>query len=125
MSVEKLIIDTVRTATAEPVYFGMAPQPVDDVPSPMPVTIVNRIRTDWLNAFCGTDPNINTSGIQIDYYAETAEGARRSADAGRNAIIALPDDATLDSEVSFYDQVSRGWRVMQTWNIAEYQPSLA
>lgn len=125
MSVERLIIDTVEAATGGvATFFGMQPQADDDHPSPMPVNIVNRIRTDWLNNFCGADPALNTSGIQVDYYAETAEQARRLADQGRAAIIALPDAATLDSEVSFYDQVSRGWRVMQQWNIPEYQPSL-
>jgi hypothetical protein len=124
MTVEKLIIDLVKAATGAPTYFGMAPQPEDNVPSPMPLIIVNRIGTTWQNTFCGTDGALALASVQVDYYAETAEGARRLGDSGRNAIIGLVDAPTLDSEISYYDTVSRGWRILQQWNIAEYQPTL-
>lgn len=124
MTVERDIIDALEAATGVETFLGMAPQPADDTPAPLPVNIVNRVRTDWVNTFCGVDGAFNITGIQVDYYADTAEQSRRNADTGRASLIALAMGATLDTEVSYYDIVSRGWRIQQQWNFAEYEPSL-
>jgi hypothetical protein len=129
--IEKIIVDTLRTACAIDAWFGAQPQGSDEVPSEMPVVIVNRIEANWLSEFCGFDDELAITGMQVDYYAETAEAARRLSDKGRKAMKDLTDPAdsvalcpTLETEASFYDAVSRAWRVMQLWLVNDYQPAL-
>lgn len=130
MIVEKRVIDAVNSVTGVLTFFGVQPQGPDDQPSPLPVVIVNRTGTRWANEFGGADTGLAITQIQVDVYAETAEGCRRIADLARTAIRDLADDdgnricPTLDSEVSFYDQESRGWRIMQVWTPPEYEPVL-
>lgn len=128
MIVEKLIVDRIKLAFGVPTYFGMQPQGDDDVPSKMPVIIVNRNDSDWVTCFAGTDPDLSIARIQIDYYAEQAADARGWADSGRVLMIGMIDDEgvalapALNDEQSFYDQLSRAWRVMQTWVVTDYAP---
>lgn len=126
--IEKDIVDRLDAVLSAEVYYGMQPQPPDDAPAPLPVVIVNRVASVWLGGFCGTDTDLSTAGIQVDYYDETAEGARRLADQGRVALRDLvassAGGALLDSEVSYYDEDSRGWRVQQRWDVADYSPAL-
>lgn len=130
MIVEKLIVDRLKLALGIPVYFGMQPQGTDEVPSRMPVAIVNRSDSNWMVGFCGTDPDLSVARIQIDYYAEQAADARGWADTGRRTMIGMIDDdgaalaPGLNDEQSFYDQLSRGWRVMQTWEVTDYAPAI-
>lgn len=124
MTIERKVVDTVRTATGALTYFGVQPQPSDDRPAPLPVAIVNRSGSEWPRVFCGTDDKLTVAEIQTDYYAETAEGARRLADQGRAALIALDPPPTLTNEFSLYDPESRAWRVIQRWSMTDYQPSL-
>lgn len=131
MIVEKRVVDAVAAATGVLTYFGVQPQAEDDRPSPLPVCIVNRTGARWASEFCGADIALAITTIQVDSYAETAEGCRRIADKARAAVRDLIDDTgkriapALDSEVSFYDTQSRGWRIMQVWTPPDYQPSLA
>ena len=130
MIVEKRVVDAVAAATGAPTFFGVQPQADDGQPAPLPVVIVNRTGARWASEFCGADTALAITTIQVDSYAETAEACRRIADKARAAVRDLLDDAgkriapSLDSEVSFYDTESRGWRVMQVWTPPEYQPSL-
>jgi hypothetical protein len=126
--IEKDIVDALEARLSAEVYYGMQPQPPNDAPAPLPVVIVNRIASVWLGSFCGTDTNLSSVGLQVDYYDETAEGARRLADQGRVALRDLVASSAggglLDSETSYYDDQSRGWRVQQRWNVADYSPAL-
>lgn len=124
MTVERTVVDCVALTTGKTTYFGVQPQPDDGSPAPLPVVIVNRPNSTWPGAFCGTDDRLALTEIQVDYYAETAEAARRAADDGRAGIIALAERPTLTSEISTYDSESRAWRVLQRWAIADYQPVL-
>jgi hypothetical protein len=130
MNLEKNMVDTLAAACNVPAWFGAQPQSDDEAPSEMPVIIVNRPDADWLNDFSGVDVDLAVTTIQVDYYAETAEAARRLADAGRLAVRDLVDQdddpicPALSTETSFYDQVSRAWRVMQQWRVPDYNPSL-
>lgn len=130
MSLEKNVVDTLAAACAVPAWFGAQPQAEDEAPSEMPVVIVNRPDADFLNDFAGADIDLALTTIQVDYYAETAEAARRLADAGRIAVRAIADAEAnpicpvLATESSFYDQISRGWRVMQQWRMPDYSPAL-
>jgi hypothetical protein len=121
MIAEKNICDLLFAATAIPTYFGVQPQPPSGEPSPMPVIIVNRTASEWVNEFCGTDTALSLATIQVDYYAETAEACRRAADTGRTAMAGQ----SLNSEVSFYDEMSRAWRVMQAWTVTDYSPTIS
>jgi hypothetical protein len=127
---EKLIIDRLKAALGIPVYFGMQPQGDDEAPSKMPVVIVNRSDSGWSTGFSGTDPDLSITRMQIDYYAEQAAEARGWADTGRLTMIGMVHDdgaalaPSLSDEQSFYDQVSRGWRVMQTWVVTDYAPAI-
>ncbi|WP_457813450.1 hypothetical protein [Sinorhizobium meliloti] len=127
--IEKDIVDLLDARLAAEVYYGMQPQPPDNVPAPLPVVIVNRVASVWYGGFCGTDTDLSRPGIQVDYYDETAEGARRLADQGRIALRDLvassAGGALLDSEISYYDEESRGWRVQQRWDMADYSPALS
>ncbi|MCA1404691.1 hypothetical protein I6F26_10180 [Ensifer sp. IC3342] len=127
--IEKDIVDRLDAVLSAEVYYGMQPQPPDDRPAPLPVVIVNRVASVWLGGFCGTDTDLATAGIQVDYYDETAEGARRLADQGRVAlrdiVASSAGGALLDSEISYYDEDSRGWRVQQRWDVADYSPALS
>jgi hypothetical protein len=126
--IEKDIVDALEAQLSAEVYYGMQPQPPNDAPAPLPVVIVNRIASVWLGSFCGTDTDLSKVGLQVDYYDETAEGARRLADQGRVALRDLVASSAggglLDSEISYYDDQSRGWRVQQRWNVADYSPAL-
>ncbi|MEJ6847546.1 hypothetical protein V3589_15160 [Sinorhizobium fredii] len=127
--IEKDIVDRLDAVLSAEVYYGMQPQPPHDHPAPLPVVIVNRVASVWLAGFCGTDTGLSTAGIQVDYYDETAEGARRLADQGRVAlrdiVASSAGGALLDSEISYYDEESRGWRVQQRWDVADYSPALS
>lgn len=131
MIVEKLIIDRLKSALGIPVYFGMQPQGDDESPSNMPVVIVNRPGSEWPVGFIGTDANLSMAQIQIDYYAEQAAECRGWADTGRLTMVGMIDEdgaalaPGLRDEQSFYDQLSRAWRVMQTWDVADYAPAIA
>ena len=115
--------------SAVPVFYGVQPQSDDGQPSQMPVVIINRVSSTWIGAFCGTDTDMAVTGIQVDYYDETAEGARRLADGGRMSIRDLVGDSAgggiLESEISYYDDDSRGWRVLQRWSLTDYVPQLS
>jgi hypothetical protein len=131
MALERLFVDTLAATIDGPAYYGIQPQPPDETPAPLPVSIVNRPDSRWPRAFCGTDVNLEMIDIQVDLYHETAEGARRNADRARAALAALrtgePGSAvapTLISEQSFYDRQSRAWRVMQRWTATDYEPAL-
>ncbi|UFX03602.1 DUF3168 domain-containing protein [Sinorhizobium medicae WSM1115] len=127
--IEKDIVDLLDARLAAEVYYGMQPQPPDNVPAPLPVVIVNRVASVWYGGLCGTDTDLSRAGIQVDYYDETAEGARRLADQGRIALRDLVASSAggglLDSEISYYDEESRGWRVQQRWDMADYSPALS
>jgi hypothetical protein len=126
---ERHAVDTLKTLGV-PVYFGSAPEPPNDEPTPLPVVIVNRTASDWTAEFCGTDVFLERLTLQVDFYAETAEEARRLADRGRSLIRDLTSERggffpALQSETSMYDDLSRAWRVLATWRVADYAPSLA
>jgi hypothetical protein len=127
---EKDLVDALGVACDCPSYYGMQPQPDDGAPAPLPVVITNRSASEWFGAFCGTDTRLSNATIQVDYYADTAEAARRMADTGRDVLASYDDNGasgtgTLDSEVSYYDEESRAWRVMQRWTIPDYHPSIS
>ena len=129
MMIEKTIVDLMEVATATETWFGAQPQADDEEPARLPVVIVNRPGSNWLATFCGTDPNLALANMRIDYWHKKAEGARRLADKGRAAMVNLADETgplcpVLASEVSYYEPMVRGWRVMQQWNVPDYQPSL-
>lgn len=127
--IERDVVDRLEAVLPAQVYYGMQPQPPNDAPAPLPVVIVNRIASIWMGNFCGTDTDVSNVGLQVDYYDETAEGARRLADQGRVALRDLVASSAggglLDSEISYYDDESRGWRVQQRWNVADYSPALS
>lgn len=131
MIIETAIINALKPGTPA-TYYGTAPQPLGDEPTPLPLIIVNRTASRWLYGFCGTDGAPSLVTVQIDYYAETAEQARELADAGRAAMATLthPDQApprlvapALENELSLRDDVSRSWRVSQQWTVSDYSPS--
>lgn len=129
MALEKLIVDLMQASTGVEAWFGAQPQGTDEEPARLPVVIVNRPDTNWLATFCGTDPDLNIATMRIDFWDTKAEGARRIADKGRAAMVALTDGVgplcpVLNSEVSYYEPMVRAWRVMQQWAVTEYQPSL-
>lgn len=129
MRIERTFCDSLLLATSVETWFGAQPQGSDEVPSSMPVIVVNRPETDWLATFGGTDVGLAVTVMQVDYYAETAEAARRLADIGRTTIAALEDSTgplygTLDQEISLYDSISRAWRVVQRWTVPDYIPAL-
>lgn len=121
---EKNLVDALGLALNVDSFYGMQPQPPDSAPAPLPVVITNRVASVWYAQFCGTDTNLSNSGIQVDYYADTAEQARRMADQGRALIAAIDEPGVLESEVSYYDEESRAWRVMQRWTLPDYSPSI-
>lgn len=130
MIIETAIVDALR-GLGVPVYYGTAPQPEGDQPTPLPVLIVNRIASRWPFGFCGTDPALSLVTVQIDYHGGTAERARQLADAGRALVIALPHPDTsgpvapaLENERSMRDDTSRSWRVTQQWAVTDYSPAL-
>lgn len=129
MIVEKTICDALQTATGVATYFGVQPQGPVGEPSPMPVIIVNRTGSTWPVGLCGTDTALSIATIQVDYYSATAEGCRRYADTGRDTMRDLEDGGApscpgLQSEISFYDDMSRAWRISQNWSITDYSPAL-
>lgn len=129
MKIEKTIVDLMESATATETWFGAQPQADDEEPARLPVVIVNRTGSDWLATFCGTDPELAIATIRIDFWDKKAEGARRLADKGRKAMVTLQDETgvlcpVLASEVSYYEPMVRGWRVMQQWQVPDYQPAL-
>ncbi|MCM5690102.1 hypothetical protein M8037_15045 [Sinorhizobium meliloti] len=77
--IEKDIVDLLDARLAAEVYYGMQPQPPDNIPAPLPVVIVNRVASVWYGGFFGTDTDLSRPGIQVDYYDETAEGGQESA----------------------------------------------
>lgn len=129
MMIEKTMVDSLKTACAVETWFGAQPQGDDESPSSLPVIIVNRPDSTWLSTFCGTDPDLSIPMMQVDYWAETAEQARRLADTGRLTLIALADTTgplhpTLQTEDSSYEPIARAWRVIQRWWVPDYQPAL-
>lgn len=132
MIIETAII-TALQAIGEPVYYGTAPQPEGDEPTPLPVLIVNRIASRWPYGFCGTDGDLSILTVQIDYHAETAERARQLADAGRSVLIGMDHPGlapgqkvapALDNELSLRDDGTRSWRVTQQWAVTDYSPAI-
>jgi hypothetical protein len=126
---EKAICDLMHAVTGVETWFGAQPQGNDDEPARLPVVIVNRPDSTWLATFCGTDGDLALATMRIDFWHTTAEGARRLADKGRVAMIGLTDDKgplapILGSEVSYYEPMARAWRVMQAWQVPDYQPVL-
>lgn len=130
MIIETAIINALRPELGA-TYYGTAPQPEGDEPTPLPVTIVNRPGSKWLSGFCGTDPDLTFATVQVDYYAATAQEAREMADAGRALILALEQPGAagervapiLENEMSLRDDVTRSWRVMQQWAAPDYSPN--
>jgi hypothetical protein len=125
--IETEIVNLLRTLA--PAYYGTAPQPPGDEPTPMPVIIVNRIAARWPFGFCGTDGDLSLVTVQADYYAETAELARQLADQGRLQIAEMIIGGqavapALENEFSMRDDVARAWRVSQQWAATDYAPSL-
>lgn len=128
MTIERSIVDLMRAALGVPVWFGAQPQESDNAPSIMPVVIVNRPEVGFINTFAGVDPDLALTTMQLDYYDETADGARRMSILGRQAMTQLADGLkplcpTLDTEESFYDSMSRAWRVLQRWTVPDYAPA--
>lgn len=129
MMLEKTMVDVLKLATGVETWFGAQPQADDEEPARLPVVIVNRPGSDWLNTFCGVDDALSIPTMRVDYWADKAEAARRLADKGRAAIKGLADDTgplfpTLTSEVSYYEPMARAWRVMQQWRVPDYVPAL-
>lgn len=129
MMLEKTMVDTLAIACACETWFGAQPQGDDESPSALPVVIVNRPDSAWIADFCGTDPDLAIPLMQVDYWAETAEAAKRLSDVGRTALIMLNDPTgplypVLQTEDSTYEPIPRAWRVMQRWVIPDYQPAL-
>lgn len=102
------------------VYFGMAPQEGNEEALKFPMVIVNRVSTLWPVTFCGTDVDLEMAQIQVDFYDNVSQECRIMADAARRALSAHG----LVTEISFYDDVSRGWRITQTWEVADYTPAI-
>ena len=132
MNLERRIVDLMRTVNGDTeAWFGAQPQGDDESPSKLPVIIVQRPDTVWLNEFCGLDPDIAIPVIQIDYWAATAEQARRLADAGRTLMIGLKDPndnlicPSLQMEESLYEPMARAWRYLQRWYVTDYLPVLS
>ena len=130
MIIERAINDALTAATGVAVYFGAQPQGTDEAPSKLPVIVINRPDALWPVTNSGTDTDLAMTTIQVDYYAEGAEDCRRLADTGRAVVRDIVANGAalcpgLRGEQSFYDQVSRAWRVLQTWEVADYAPALA
>lgn len=117
--IEKEIIDGLKIALAiDRVYYGSAPQESNTEPLVFPLVVINRVGSTWANSFCGVDVDLSMVDVQIDFYGNTGFQARNAADLARLFL----SQYSLDSEISFYDEASRGWRVMQTWAVPDYTP---
>jgi hypothetical protein len=120
--IEAEIIATLKTLfSMSRVYFGMAPQEGNEEALKFPLVIVNRVGTLWPVTFCGTDVDLEMAQIQVDFYDNVSQECRIMADAARRALSAH----SLATEISFYDDVSRGWRITQTWEVSDYTPAIA
>jgi hypothetical protein len=120
--IEAVIITELKAlfAPMDRIYFGVAPQDDNETALAFPLIIVNRVGTVWPVGFCGTDVNLEMAQIQVDYYHDQSEGCRRMADQARAQL----SKHGLAAEISFYDDVSRGWRIAQTWDVADYAPAV-
>jgi hypothetical protein len=129
MSVEMILMAALAQA-GDPVIdrakltYGYEPADDEDIPTILPLMVMQRDTSEWLTDLCGTRAHPCFVTIALVHIAQGAQECREQAEAARRVLITGPELPTLEAESETYDPDLRAWMVTQMYRVADDNPEV-